>query len=83
MNTDIPHPASFAAAADATATGYVSLADEVVALRAQVKEVSQLVESLESKNAWLRRMVFGKKVNAGRWLRTWARFTKRIFSHFR
>ena len=63
MNTDTPPTASSAPASVpvAAATGYISLADEVVALRAQVTEISQLVESLESKNAWLRRMVFGKK----------------------
>ena len=40
---------------------FISLADENKALRAQVQDFSQLVDSLEAKNAWLTRMVYGTK----------------------
>jgi hypothetical protein len=40
---------------------FISLEDEVIALRAQVRDFGQLVESLESKNAWLTRVVYGTK----------------------
>ena len=53
MNTNLPPTAA--------ATGFISLEDEVIALRAQVHDFSQLVESLESKNAWLTRAVYGTK----------------------
>ena len=53
MNTSQPPTAA--------ATGFISLEDEVIALRAQVHDFSQLVESLESKNAWLTRAVYGAK----------------------
>ena len=49
MNTASTHPE------------FISLEDEVIALRAQVRDFGQLVESLESKNAWLTRVVYGTK----------------------
>ena len=41
--------------------GFVSLADEVAALRSQVQGFGQLIQHLEAKNAWLTRMVYGAK----------------------
>ncbi len=41
--------------------GFVSLADEVAALRSQVQGNNQLIQHLEAKNAWLTRMVYGAK----------------------
>jgi transposase len=40
---------------------FITLADEVAALRAQVQESGTLIEHLEAKNAWLTRMVYGAK----------------------
>jgi transposase len=42
-------------------TGFVSLENEVISLRAQVQNFAQQVEHLEAKNEWLRRAVFGTK----------------------
>ena len=62
MNTtSAPQPQPQTEATTTTGTGFVSLENEVISLRAQVRDFVQLVENLEAKNEWLRRTVFGTK----------------------
>ena len=42
-------------------TGFVSLENEVISLRAQVRDFGQLVQHQEAKIEWLTRMMFGAK----------------------
>ena len=53
MNTSQPPTAA--------ATGFISLEDEVIALRAQVYDFSQMVAHQDAKIAWLTRAVYGTK----------------------
>ena len=56
-----PQPQPQTEATTTAGTGFVSLENEVISLRAQVRDFVQLVENLEAKNEWLRRTVFGTK----------------------
>ena len=47
--------------ATTVASGFISLEDEVIALRAQVRDFSQMVAHQDAKIVWLTRAVYGTK----------------------
>ena len=56
-----PQPQPQTEATTTAGTGFVSLENEVISLRAQVRDFGQLVQHQAAKIDWLTRMMFGAK----------------------